>query len=115
MTSTATANQLENSRCRVEYLLKNYPALRDSDKKLWISYLVMFHSLRERLLEAHDPYEAFCDLYLDKSVPSHESIRRNRQKIQQNGKYVGKSRKARPKPATEKINSLLKKKKKKSK
>jgi hypothetical protein len=83
---------LKTNKAKIEYILKNYPSLRDSDKKLWISYLVMFHALKETLNSASDPYESFCDLYLSSGVPCTETIRRLRQKIQQDGKYLGTKR-----------------------
>lgn len=84
-----------NVKSRVEHLLKNYKALRDNDMQLWLSYLVMYHGLKERIKEAQNPYEEFCDIILDSDVASMESIRRTRQGFQENGLYVGIKRKER--------------------
>lgn len=74
---------------RVEHLLASHSALRDDDKKLWIAYLVIYHGLKEKL--GDDAYDAFCDLYMEEA-PSSESVRRVRQKIQEEGKYLGEKR-----------------------
>ena len=71
---------------RVNYLLDNYPSLREDDKKLWISYLIMFHNLQDVLTNSNS-FEELCKLLLDKDVANVETIRRIRQKIQQRGLY----------------------------
>ena len=106
---TTPSKKLETNKGRVEYLLKNYAPLRDSDKKLWVAYLVIFHGLREKLLEASDPYDAFCELYLDRSVPSNETIRRLRQRFQETGKYLGKNRRDLAKRKAKKYEKALEK------
>lgn len=40
---------LVKAKDRVEHILKEYPTSRDSDKVLWLAYLVMFHDLRKIL------------------------------------------------------------------
>lgn len=40
---------LTKAKERVGHLLKEYPTSRDSDKVLWLAYLVMFHDLRNKL------------------------------------------------------------------
>jgi hypothetical protein len=80
-------NTLTTSKSRVEFLLENYPSLRDDDKKLWVSYLVMFHNLQEVLTRAQ-PFEALCSLLLKEDVASCETLRRLRQKLQENGAYA---------------------------
>ena len=72
-------------KSRVEHLLKNYPALKENDMQLWLSYLVMFHDMKERLNSSSDPYEEFCSIILDQEVPAISSVRRTRQIIQKNG------------------------------
>lgn len=84
-----------NVKSRVEHLLKNYSALRDNDMQLWLSYLVMYHGLKERIKEAQNPYEEFCDIILDSDVTTMESVRRTRQSFQESGLYVGTKRKER--------------------
>lgn len=71
---------------KVEFLLKNYPSLRNNDTKLWISYLVLYHNLQQNLA-SKDPCQAFCDIVLDDSVPGMGTIRRVRQKFQETGKF----------------------------
>lgn len=90
---SSITQQLDNIKTRVGYLLKEYPALRDCDKKLWIAYLNMFHDLPSKVGE--EAYEAFCKLMFDEKVPIMESVRRVRQKFQENDQYVGMKRKAR--------------------
>ena len=68
-------------KSRISHLLKNYPALKENDNQLWISYLVMFHDLKNRLNKSADPYEEFCSIVMDKEVPSIATIRRSRQII----------------------------------
>ena len=68
-------------KSRISQLLKNYPALKENDNQLWISYLVMFHDLKNRLNKSADPYEEFCNIVMDKEVPSIATIRRSRQII----------------------------------
>lgn len=78
--------EFDSTKNRVEFLLKNYKSLRSNDTKLWISYLVMYHNLQASLT-AHDPCTTFCDLVLNENVPNMETIRRVRQKLQENGAY----------------------------
>lgn len=78
---------------RVEHLLENHENLRDSDKKLYISYLNVFHGLRSKLTPS--AYEIVKDILLDSNTPSTETVRRTRQKIQEAGKHIGKFREER--------------------
>jgi len=68
---------------RIEHLLKNYPALRENDTQLWISYLVMFHDLKDRLNKSANPYDEFCDIVMDKEVPAISTMRRSRQRVRE--------------------------------
>jgi len=77
-----------NTTQQVEFLLKSSKGLRSNDMKLWIAYLVMFHDL-QTVVAKKKPYEQFKKLVLSDDVPSMETIRRTRQKIQSTGKYVG--------------------------
>lgn len=77
-----------NTTQKVEFLLKSSKGLRSNDMKLWIAYLVMFHDL-QTVLNKRKPYEQFKNLILDDAVPSMETIRRARQKLQAAGKYIG--------------------------
>lgn len=71
---------------RIKYLLENYSSLREDDKKLWISYLIMFHNLQDVLTNSNS-FEELCKLLLNKEVTNAETIRRIRQKLQQSGLY----------------------------
>lgn len=93
--SNEVVSRAFNVKSRVEHLLKNYNALRDNDMQLWLSYLVMFHGMKERINDSCNPYEEFCDIVLDKEVPTMESIRRSRQAFQEKSLYVGTKRKSR--------------------
>jgi hypothetical protein len=77
---------LTSSKERVAFLLENYPSLRDDDKKLWVSYLVMFHNLQD-VLTRQPPFESLCNLLLKENVSTCETLRRLRQKLQENGSY----------------------------
>jgi hypothetical protein len=77
---------------RVEYLLKQYKPLRDDDKKLWISYLITYHHLQEKMNTSDEPYDALCTILLDEA-PAIESIRRCRQILQEKGLYLEEKRK----------------------
>ena len=90
---------LVKAKDKVESLLKSYPECRDNDKLLWLAYLVVFHDLREILGE--EAYVKFRELLLNEDTVTMESIRRVRQKFQEEGKYVGTKRKHRLKEETE--------------
>lgn len=82
---------LLKAKDRVEHILKEYPTSRDSDKVLWLAYLVMFHDLRKIL--GPTAYADFKAILLNEDTVTMESIRRMRQKFQEDGKYVGTKRK----------------------
>lgn len=83
-------NDIKKVHGKVEMILEKYPQTRDSDKLLWLGYLVLFHDLKTLL--GDDSYAKFRDLLLSENTPSMESIRRTRQKIQEEGKYLGTER-----------------------
>lgn len=60
---------------QVEYILKSFPETRSNDKKLQVKVLTQFYNV-----------EKITDI-LKPDVPSLESIRRCRQKLQSEGKY----------------------------
>jgi len=82
---------LKKAKERVGHILKEYPTSRDSDKVLWLAYLVMFHDLRSKL--GPTAYADFKEILLNDDTCTMESIRRIRQKFQEAGEYVGKKRK----------------------
>jgi hypothetical protein len=80
-------------KSKVETLLSNYPQLRDSDKLLWLAYLNKFHNLNQIIGQAS--YELLKSLLMNENTPTMESVRRVRQKLQEEGKYQGTMRKNR--------------------
>lgn len=83
-------DSLKTIKKKVEYILLYHPMTRDSDKILWLSYMNLFHGLREKLGE--EAYQQFKAILLDDNTPTMESIRRIRQKFQEDNKYVGENR-----------------------
>lgn len=83
---------LKTSKDKVEALISQFEPLRDDDKRLWLAYLNVFHSLEKRLNNAENPWEELKLVLYDKDTPMPESIRRIRQKFQQDGLYLGKKR-----------------------
>jgi len=83
-TKTARSSEYRSLhvKSRIEHLLKNYPALKENDTQLWVSYLVMFHDLKDRLNKSADPYTEFCDIVMDREVPAISTMRRSRQRVQ---------------------------------
>lgn len=75
---------------RVKKILEDNVSSRDSDKILWLNYLVEFHGLKEVLGE--DNYLALKNIIMSDKTPTMETLRRIRQKYQESGKYVGKKR-----------------------
>lgn len=71
-------------------LLETYSVLRDSDKLLWLAYLNYKHDMRNIIGE--DAYLKLKAIVMDDNTPTMETIRRVRQKYQQNGEYLGEKR-----------------------
>jgi hypothetical protein len=89
---------LDNVKNTVEFLLKKYPITRDSDKILWLGFLNIKLDLKARILKCasgEEAYEVFKEVLMDEDTPTMESVRRTRQKFQQEGKYHGESRQER--------------------
>lgn len=78
---------LKTCKEKVGQILEQYPKTRDSDKWLWIAYLVIHHDLKNLLGEK--AYESFKGLILNDKTPTMETVRRIRQKYQEEGKFVG--------------------------
>lgn len=68
--------KLHQIKTQVEDTLKNYPETRNNDKLLQVTILKKFYGV-----------ETIDDI-LKPQVPSLESIRRCRQKLQSEGKYI---------------------------
>ncbi|MDP4227191.1 MAG: hypothetical protein Q8910_12495 [Bacteroidota bacterium] len=64
------------TRQKVEQILKDYPATRDSDRELRKQYGRTFYGLTEEQVKVFDLFQT-----------DFETIRRNRQKIQEEGLY----------------------------
>ena len=73
-------NRLKEVKKQVECILQKYPAARDNDKLLVVYVLSEFYKIR------------FIVDILKPNVPTPESIRRARQKIQAEGKYPSSNR-----------------------
>jgi len=69
---------------KVRVILEKMPSSRDCDKTLTLAYLNYHHGLKDTL---GDKYDAFKSIWF--SSPSTESIRRARQKLQENGEFQG--------------------------
>lgn len=86
-------NEMRNNKDKVEFLLENSQPVRDCDKLLWLAYLDTFHDLSQEI--GVDAYLKLMSLIMAESTPTMESIRRVRQKFQENGEYLGVKRKIR--------------------
>ena len=73
--------ELRTVKARVEYILKNYPATRNSDLYLWLIYVRLFCP-RFRKYIKFIPWDDFKD------APSFATISRVRRKLQEEGKYL---------------------------
>lgn len=71
-------------------MLSQYPETRDSDKLLWLAYLCTFHNLKSQL--GDEAYLVLKRIIMDEKTPTMESIRRVRQKIQEEGTFIGEKR-----------------------
>jgi len=75
------ADKLKTVKERVEYILQHYPESRNDDFYLYLLYVRLFEP---RL----SGYIRFIPLDLVKSATRFETIRRMRQKIQEEGRYL---------------------------
>ena len=83
---------------KVRHVLEHYPETRDSDKLLWLSYMERFRGLGE-VFGTPEQFVAFKKLMLDPDTPQAESIRRVRQKCQEDGLFLGHHRRSRKEEA----------------
>lgn len=67
--------RLKRMQDKVEYLLAQYPATRDDDRKLIGAVYMMFYGV--------DVNAPFKDILLNDKLPNFETIRRCRQKAQE--------------------------------
>lgn len=84
------SDHLTKVKDKVEFILSQVPETQDCDKKLWLAYMNKFHGLRIHM--GLDSYRNFRDWFLSNDIPPSESLRRVRQRLQQDAKYVGTQR-----------------------
>jgi len=78
---------------KVNEILADYNETRDSDKLLFLAYLCKYHGLKQKL--GPIAYAQLKAIIMDDNTPTMESIRRVRQKLQEDGQFVGKNRRCR--------------------
>lgn len=81
---------LLKAKDRVHWILENFPDTRDSDKLLWLAYLVIFHGLKDKI--GTDNYLRLRTIIMDTETCTMESITRCRRKIQESGLFEGENR-----------------------
>ncbi len=69
------------SMSKVRALLELYPTTRDSDKLLWLAYLVNYHGLKTSI--GDEAYMKFREILMNESTPTMESVTRARRKVQE--------------------------------
>ena len=83
-------DDIKKAKDMVEHILDKYPDTRDNDKLLWLAYLSLFRNLHEVI--GRDAYLKLKKVIMSPNTCSMESVRRVRQKLQEDGKYVGTKR-----------------------
>ena len=73
--------RLKTVKERVEYILKNYPDTRNNDLYLWLIYVRLFDKELSKYIR-FIPYDVL------EKAQSFETLRRCRQKLQEEGKYL---------------------------
>lgn len=71
----------------VAQLLTENPNLRDDDRELYLAYLEKHRGAAHLL--AQQGWAGLCHLFRDEATLSYESIRRARQKLQADGRFLG--------------------------
>lgn len=71
-----------NTKQKVEQILTDHPHTRDSDPALFRAVIGMTHNIE------HISYSRISALQEDKVLPSHESMRRCRQKLQETNPWL---------------------------
>lgn len=71
---------------RVSRILEDYPETRNSDRKLYLTYLKDFHQLREHI--DTKGFLGLVEVFMNAETPPMESISRARRKIQEQGFYL---------------------------
>lgn len=78
-------NTIKKVKDKVKYILQNSEKSRDNDVYLYLTYLYKFHNLGDEI--GRDNVRKLFKVMNNSPFP--ESIRRSRQKIQEDGEYLG--------------------------
>lgn len=78
---------LRHTKTKVANLLEQYKVLRDNDKLLLLAFWNVHYNLKDRI--GDQAYQALKEVVLQ--APTPESIRRVRQKLNEEGHYIGDS------------------------
>ena len=62
-----SVSKFQTSKEKVEFLLKKHPDLVKDDKKLWISYLVLFYDLKN-VLSHSQAFDSLCQLLFKEKI-----------------------------------------------
>lgn len=73
---------------KVWKVMETHPATHDSDKLLWLAFLCIHHNLQGVIGKA--TYVKLRALIMDEDTPTMETVRRIRQKFQEEGHFRGK-------------------------
>lgn len=84
---------IKNVYDKVKLILEKYPPSRDDDTLLYLAFLNANYAFKDRVNSATEPYEIIKHIML--KAPKFESVRRCRQKIQEEGLFIGTNRKHR--------------------
>ena len=88
---------IENVRVVVREVLENNIVARDCDKTLWLEVMRCYRRLDLKFIRPGKrlTWAGFRKFMLEDGTPPFESITRARRKIQEEGEFLGKKRKAR--------------------
>lgn len=79
-----SADQLPTVLKKVEKILQISPETRESDKILYVAYLVLYHDLAKKL---GSKFHIVRDILLNSDTPSMDSVSRTRRILQSSGKF----------------------------
>lgn len=78
----SSAENLQTTAQKVEQILKISPEARENDTVLYLQFLVLHHGLQKELGSKLDTLTKIMV-----AAPSPETVRRSRQKLQEQGKF----------------------------
>jgi hypothetical protein len=84
--------ELRTCKAKVANILDVDARARDCDKYLYLVYLWRYTNIKEVQVSN---FEELAKFILDDKIPTYESIRRVRQKLQEEGKFWGEKREKR--------------------